>query len=176
MYSTEIEINTKEFRGILDFYVIRKVQEDLKKYGYDYKIFEIFDSVSDIENINMYTVTSIILFSISRYECINKTIVEKEFLDDERDLNKFSEIFNYINRLLEKCMPLKKTEDDYLFEEFDEDIKDKKDWDFDYIEYLWYSVLKRTDDFYKVTPRVFFSQMNIWKEAHKVKDDKVQYL
>ncbi len=175
MYSSEIEINKSEFRGILDFYVLRKVQEDLKQYGYEYKIHELFESISDIEKINMYTITSIILFSVSRYEKINKKIIETEFIEDKRDIEKFSGIFQYINELLEKCMPLKQIEDDDLFEEF-EDEKDKKDWDFDYMEYLWYSVLKRTDDFYKITPKVFFSQMSIWKKVNNVKEEKVQYL
>lgn len=175
MNSALLKINNKEFKGTIDFYVLRKVQEDLVQYGYEFKIFELFESMSDIKNINMYTVTSIILFSISRYSNINEKIVEEEFIKDERDIEKFSYIFEYINKLLEKCMPLKESLDENLFDEED-DFKDKKDWDFEYMEYLWYSVIKRQDDFYRVTPRNFFSQMEIWKKMHKVKEENVKYL
>ncbi|WP_286315885.1 hypothetical protein [Romboutsia ilealis] len=84
-------------------------------------------------------------------------------------------IFEYINKLLEKCMPsIDKTKEiGDLFEE--EDIE-KKDWDFDYMEYLWYSILKRTDDFYKITPKTFFKQMDIWKKMNNVKEENVKYM
>lgn len=174
MHSSKIIINNHKFEGTLDFYVLKKVQEDLLEHGYNYTISDIFKNLSDLENLNMYIVMSLLLNSIVRYSNIDEEELEKEFNKDTLDLNKFNLIFEYINKLLVKCMP-KNTNNEDLFEEED-DIEVKEDWDFEYMEYLWYSILKRQDDFYKVTPKTFFSQMNIYKKMNNVKEDNVKYL
>lgn len=159
----------------MDFYVIKMVQEDLNKHGFDYKVKDIFKSLSDSENMNMYTLASIILNSVIRVENIDEEEVEKSFISATSDLETYVSIFEYINNLLEKCMPSsnKLDEIDDLFEE--EEV-DNKDWDFDYMEYLWYSILKRVDDFYSVTPKIFFKQMDIWKKMNNVREENVNYL
>ena len=175
MYIAKIVLNKKKFKGTLDFCVIKNIQQDLKEHGFDYQVKDIFKSLSDISNINMHTVASIILHSIVRVEHIDEEVVENDFISSTGELSLYVSIFEYINKLLEKCMPsIDKTKEiDDLFEE--EDIE-KKDWDFDYMEYLWYSILKRTDDFYKITPKTFFKQMDISKKMNNVKEENVKYI
>lgn len=176
MYSSKIIIDNKKYIGILDFWALKKVQEDLKELGQELKIHEIFESLSDIKNIKMEAVMSILLFSIVRGSRVETEEVEDKFLKDKFDIDKFNILFEYINSLILKCMPMKSdTNEEELFE-FEEDIKDEEDWDFPYMEYLWYSVLKRTDDFYSITPKNFFSQMDIYKKMNNVKTEKVEYL
>ena len=171
MFSSKIVINNNKFEGILDFWVLKKVQMDLKENGIDYKIHELFQSISDIENIEISIVTSLLLFSIVRYMKIDESIVEKEFLEDELNINKFNTIFLYINKLIINAMPINDNKEDV----FEEDIE-QEDWDFPYMEYLWYSILKRNDDFYSITPKIFFEQMDIYKKMNNVKEENIKYL
>lgn len=176
MYSSQIIIDNKKYIGILDFWVLKKVQEDLKELGQDLRVYEIFKSLSDIENIKMEAVMSILLFSIVRGSKVEVEEVESKFIKDKFDIDKFNALFEYINKLLLKCMPMKKNSKDEDLIEFEDDIEEKEDWDFPYMEYLWYSVLKRTDDFYSITPKNFFSQMDIYKNMNNIKEENVKYL
>lgn len=178
MYSSKININDVKYQGILDFWVLRKVQDDLSDIGLEYKIHELFEGLSDIKNIKMEIIMSILLFSVVRYSNVECEEIEEKFIKDKFDIDKFNKLFDYINNLIKKCMPLNQSNEDDLFEEYiDEDIeKEKEDWDFPFMEYLWYSVLKRTDDFYSVTPKTFFAQMDIYKKMNNVKEDNVKYL
>lgn len=171
MFSSKIVINNNKFEGILDFWVLKKIQNDLNENGIDYKIHELFQKISDIENIDMIIVTSLLLFSIVRYMKIDESIVEKEFLEDELNINKFNTIFSYINKLIINAMPINDNKEDV----FEEDIE-QEDWDFPYMEYLWYSILKRNDDFYSITPKIFFEQMDIYKKMNNVKEENIKYL
>ena len=175
MYSSTIIINKKKFKGILDFGVLKQVQEDLAKLGFEYKIPELFENLSDFKNIDMNIVMSILLFSISRYNNIDNEEIESEFMKEILDLDKFNKLFEYINSLFEKCMP-KNENNEELFEFEDDEIKEKEDWNFPYMEYLWYSVLKRNDNFYSITPKTFFSQMEIYKSVNNIKEENVDYL
>ena len=83
-------------------------------------------------------------------------------------------IFNYINLLFNKCMPKNKNESNILFEEELDSLEE--DWDFAYMEYMWYSVLKRSDDFFKVTPKTFFEQMDIYKKIKNIENEDVDYI
>lgn len=174
MYSSQIIIDNKKYIGILDFWVLKKVQEDLKELGQEVKINEIFEGLSNIENIKMESVMSILLFSIVRGSNVEVEEIEDKFLKDKFDIDKFNILFKYINNLILKCMPMKSNEE-ALFE-FEEDIEEEEDWDFSYMEYLWYSVLKRSDDFYSITPKNFFSQMDIYKKMNNIKEENVKYL
>lgn len=176
MYSSKIIIDNKKYIGILDFWVLKKVQEDLKELGQELKIYEIFEGLSDIENIKMEAVMSIVLFSIIRGSKAEAEEVESKFIKDKFDIDKFNALFEYINSLILKCMPMKKNSKDEDLIEFEDDIEEKEDWDFPYMEYLWYSVLKRTDDFYSITPKNFFSQMDIYKKMNNIKTENVKYL
>ena len=138
MFSSKIIINNNKFEGILDFWVLKKIQNNLKEQDIRYyKIHELFEKMSDIENIDMNIITSLLLFSIVRYMKIDEIIVEKEFLEDKLDLEKFNNIFSYINKLIINAMPMDENKEDIFEEEIEQE-----DWDFPYMEYLWYSVLK----------------------------------
>lgn len=174
MHSCKITINNKKFKGILDFGTLLKVKEDLFYNGYELTIPEIFKSISDINNINMHIVMSILLFSIQRYSNIDEEEIERLVLSKELNLNDFNNIFSYINLLFNKCMPKNKDKSNMLFEEDFESCED--DWDFANMEYMWYSILKRTDDFYKVTPKTFFEQMEMYKKINNIENEEIDYL
>ena len=169
MHSCKITINNKKFKGILDFGTLVKVKEDLLENGYDLTIPEIFKSISDINNLNMHVLMSILLFSISRYADIDEEEIEEIILTENLGLDTFSSIFSYINLLFKRCMPQKQEESNTLFEE--DEINSSDDWDFSHMEYLWYSVLKRNDDFYSVTPKIFFQQMETYKKINRWKNN-----
>lgn len=166
MHSCKIALNNTKFKGILDFGTLLKVKEDLLENGYDFTIPEIFKSISDVNNLNMYALMSILLFSISRYSDIDEEEIEEIILKEDLKLDTFNSIFSYINLLFKRCMPQKQEES--LFEE--------DDWDFSHMEYLWYSVLKRNDDFYKVTPKTFFQQMETYKKMNNIESEDIDYL
>lgn len=173
MHSCKIALNNTKFKGILDFGTLLKVKEDLLENGYDLTIPEIFKSISDVNNLNMYVLMSILLFSISRYSDIDEEEIEEIILNEDLELDTFSSIFSYINLLFKRCMPQKQEES--LFEE-DEINLEEDDWDFSHMEYLWYSVLKRNDDFYKVTPKTFFQQMETYKKMNNIESEDIDYL
>lgn len=173
MHSCKIALNNTKFKGILDFGTLLKVKEDLLENGYDFTIPEIFKSISDVNNLNMYALMSILLFSISRYSDIDEEEIEEIILKEDLKLDTFNSIFSYINLLLKRCMPQKQEES--LFEE-DEINLEEDDWDFSHMEYLWYSVLKRNDDFYKVTPKTFFQQMETYKKMNNIESEDIDYL
>ncbi|MGL5749879.1 MAG: hypothetical protein ACRCXT_05080, partial [Paraclostridium sp.] len=137
---------------------------------------DIFKSLSEIENINMYTVSSIILHSIIRVENLDEEVIEKNFIDSTGNISLYIDSFEYIKSLLDKCIPNSEKYIDDIDDLFEDYETDEKDWDFDYMEYIWYSILKRQDDFYRVTPKNFFKQMDIWKSMNNVKEDNVSYL
>lgn len=173
MHSCKIALNNTKFKGILDFGTLLKVKEDLIENGYDFTIPEIFKSISDVNNLNMYALMSILVFSISRYSDIDEEEIEEIILKEDLKLDTFNSIFSYINLLLKRCMPQKQEES--LFEE-DEINLEEDDWDFSHMEYLWYSVLKRNDDFYKVTPKTFFQQMETYKKMNNIESEEIDYL
>ena len=173
MHSCKIALNNTKFKGILDFGTLLKVKEDLLENGYDLTIPEIFKSISDVNNLNMYALMSILLFSISRYSDIDEEEIEEIILKEDLKLDTFNSIFSYINLLFKRCMPQKQEES--LFEEYEINLEED-DWDFSHMEYLWYSVLKRNDDFYKVTPKTFFQQMETYKKMNNIESEDVDYL
>lgn len=169
MYKTKIELNNIIFEGVLDFYVIRKVQEILKKHGFEHKVYHIFKNISSIEtldeDIGHYTVNALLLQSLNRCG-FDEEYIEQNYCLEEDPIDTFTKVFEYISELIEKCMP--KSED--IEDEYEKPSWwSPKDWDFDDMEYMWYSMLKRTDDFYKITPKNFFKQMDIYKEVNTPK-------
>lgn len=45
------------------------------------------------------------------------------------------------------------------------------DWDIDYFEYIWYSVLNRKEDFYCQTPRYFFKMLDGHRKYNNPQDN-----
>lgn len=180
IYVAKIQLNNRTFKGTLDFYTIIKVLEDLKEYGFEFTVIDIFKEISDLDNLNMYVVASLLLNSIMRYEEISEEVITENFIESVKDPKGFVDIFTYITTLFNKCMPDSTKKSETLEFEFEDEGEDpKEDWDFDYMEYLWYSIIKRTDDFYRVTPRNFFKQLDIYKDVNNIKpkdDEKVEYL
>ena len=122
----------------------------------------------------MHVVMSILLFSIQRYSSIDEEEIEETVLSKDIDIDMFNAIFNYINLLFNKCMPKNKNESNILFEEELDSLEE--DWDFAHMEYMWYSILKRSDDFFKVTPKTFFEQMDIYKRINNIENEEVDYI
>ncbi|WP_219712356.1 hypothetical protein, partial [Clostridioides difficile] len=51
-------------------------------------------------------------------------------------------------------------------------IDDNKDWDLNYLEYMWVSVLKRpSETFFNTTPKKLFSQIEAHKKYNGIKDE-----
>lgn len=178
IYVAKIQLHNRIFRGTLDFYTIIKVLEDLKEHGFEFTVIDIFKEISDLDNLNMYVVASLLLNSIMRYERVSEEVITEHFIEAVKDPKGFADIFTYITTLFNKCIPNATKQSNTLEFEF-EDEETKEDWDFDYMEYLWYSVVKRTDDFYKITPRNFFKQLDIYKDVNNIKpkdDEKIEYL
>lgn len=122
------------------------------------------------------TLCSFLLHSIAR--CSHKTeeeisyIFNNEKLETIEDISKaFQDRFDYINKLIKKCMP--KGEESEFDDSEDIYISKKDGWDFANMEYLWYTILKRSDDFYKSTPKNFFLQMEQFNKAHSKEETTV---
>lgn len=173
MNKSKIIIKDRKFLGTLDFYVIRNVHNDLEDIGINCTYQEMFSFISTFKDLGtdkgQITLCSLLLHSILR--CSH--IAEEEFVElfnsdtseDEMELmNIFQRRFDYINSLFKKCMPPNANEDS----EFDDDIyiSKKDNWDFNHMEYLWYSILKRSDDFYSITPKTFFAQLDELSKAN----------
>lgn len=174
MNKSKLIIHNRKFLGTLDFYVIRKIHEDLEDVGINCTYQEMFRFISSFEDLGtdkgQITLCSLILHSILRCSHIEEEEFVKLFnsdtSEDERELaDIFKSRFDYINSLFKKCMPPNSKEDS----EFDDEdiyVSKKTNWDFNHMEYLWYSVLKRNDDFYGTTPRTFFAQLEEFSKAN----------
>lgn len=42
------------------------------------------------------------------------------------------------------------------------------------MEYMWYSVLRRTDDFYERLPKYIIKMIDIYKKMNNIKDEEVE--
>ena len=167
---TEEEIEKSfSYKAKLDMKCIKLIQRQLKENGIDIKIHEIFNEIS---NLNMKVIAIVVIQSIKR--CSNVT--EEEIMK----VMEFHNSIELINKLIEVSMPLKydsSLNSDNEFED-DEDEFEDGEWDFDYMTYLWYSVLKRNDDFYNITPKYYFKQIELHKKFNGINENenKVEYV
>lgn len=158
------------YKAKLDMKCIKLIQRQLKENGIDVKIHEIFKEIS---NLNMEVAAIIVIQSIKR--CSDVT--EEEIMK----VMEFQYAIELINKLIEVSMPLKydssTLNSDSEFED-DEDELEDRDWDFDYMTYLWYSVLKRSDDFYNITPKYYFKQIELHKKfnGNNENEEKIEYI
>ncbi len=153
-----------KYKGILDMKSIKQIQYELSVKGFNYRIDQLFEEIS---KPNMLVVLEFILQSID--ESSDRLLTE--IIDADLKI-----LFNYINDLLEVSLPKKKHSsiDDFESLELEEE---KQDWDFEFMQYLWYSELKRSDDFWSITPKSFNAQIDIHQKIRGKKDDKkVEYL
>ena len=177
MYKAVFIIDNYKFNGTLDMYVIKKVQEELERCNKNLKVYEIFKRVA---NLDMYCISAIILKSILRCGDISEedflTLYLKDRDEEELKVN-INNSIEFLNELFKKCMPKNLTNgEDDEFEEILDD-KDIKDWDFPYMEYIWTPELKK-NDFWSVTPRNFFEQIEIHRRlsGDKFEDENIEYL
>ncbi len=181
MNKVKFKINDKTLKGTLDFSTICNIHSDLEENGIECAYQEIFYYISSIEKLDTeeghIVLASFLIHSLSRGS--NKTeeyiaeLFNNEKLDSIDDIIlSFQNRFDYISKLFKKCMPLK--ESDSEFEDEDVYISKKDNWDFANMEYFWYTILKRSDDFYKATPKQFFNQMDYYNSINS--KEKIQKL
>ena len=70
-----------------------------------------------------------------------------------------------------KCLPKTKSKEESIFED---DYYDDKDWEFDYMEYIWNSIIGRNDNFWNITPKNYFEQVEIYKKFNNIKTEEVE--
>lgn len=163
METATLELGKNKYKGILDMKCIKKIQYELSKKDFNYRIEQLFEELS---KPNMLVVLEFILQSVK--DPSDSLLVEIINGDLEN-------IFNYINNLLEISLPKKKLSGMDEFESLDID-EQKEDWDFEFMQYLWYSELKRSDDFWSITPKTFNSQIDIHTKMNGKKEDNIEYI
>lgn len=172
MNKVSITISNVKLKGTLDFYVICKIHDDLIENNIDCQIQEIFKYISNIDSLGtiegQITLISFLINSICRCSDFDEEDIADLFNKEPNEtlediMISFQNRFEYINKLIKKCMP-KGVESE--FDDEDVYISKNDGWDFSHMEYLWYSVLKRSDDFYRATPKNFFDQMEQFNKAH----------
>lgn len=164
MYTAKLKLNNKEFLGTLDFLTLKNIQKEFKKeFGEDIKIQDIFKKIADFD---MRIIVIFILETTKKIE--NKTEeINELFLIEEDIEEKFKNIFEYVEEIFLECLPkMEKQESESEFE--DEEEVEVDDWEFEWMEYMWTTTLKRSD-FWNTTPRNFFGQMDIYKKINNVK-------
>lgn len=175
MYKSTLNMDGHSFKGTLDMYTLKKIQEDLLNNGEKTTITNIFFKLSKLD---MLYISSFVQNTLSR---INSSDADKfleiyltEPEDDLDILNRFDSIFTYVNDVIEKCLPKnKKQKEEILFED-DYLLYEDKDWELDYMEYIWNSVIGRNDNFWSITPKNYFEQLNIYKKFNNIKDEEVE--
>ena len=164
MYKSVLEMDGKKFIGTMDMYVLRKIQENLLNEGEKTTIPNIFIKISKFDMLYIF---SFVLNTLSRINEVETQkfleIYLKDIEDDLEVLDRFNSIFAYINDKSEESI----FEDDYL-------LYEDKDWELDYMEYIWNSVIGRNDDFWSITPKNYFEQLNIYKKFNNIKDEEVE--
>lgn len=178
MYTSTIKLSGKKLKGTLDFYVLKKVQQELLSVGLDLRIEQI---LSELLEGNVVVMSSVFIQSIMRL-----TDIEPEELlelknahfkskSSEEWLEKcFEQWFAYFENLCVACLlkSNKKTESE--FEDFPTS-ESEDDFDFAQLEYTWTYVLKR-DDFWSTTLKNFVEQVEIYKRQNQQKTEEIEEL
>lgn len=160
-------IKNFNYKAILDMKCLQLIQQDLKDKQIELKIHEIFTSISEL---NVDVIATVIIQAIKR--CTDKTEYQIMKIMD------FNEALNLVNKLMETCMPMNLKSEEFSNDEFEDDEEDHEDWNFDYMNYIWYSVLKRNDDFESITPKFYFKQIEIHKSFNKIntEEENIEYV
>lgn len=175
MYKSSLTLNGTEYFGTLDFFALKNIQiEFFNEFQEEVKMADIFEKLS---NFDMKMMVVFIMETLSRCGN-NKTDIYKDFSSEQDLLAKFTNCYAYINNLIKKCMPKNKKKSNKFEDEFEDEFEDDiKDWEFDWMEYIWTTTLKR-NDFWNTTPKNFFDQFNIYKKVNKVEDktENIEYI
>lgn len=172
MYTSTLNLDGHEFKGTMDIYSLKKIQEDLLNEGEQTSITNIFIKISEF---NMLYISSFVLNTLARIDKSQSDkfleIYLKYTKDDLEALNRFNSIFTYINDVMMKCLPKTKSKEESIFED---DYYDDKDWELDYMEYIWNSIIGRNDNFWNITPKNYFEQVEIYKKFNNIKTEEVE--
>ena len=174
MYTSTLNLDGHEFKGTMDIYSLKKIQEDLLNEGEQTSITNIFIKISEF---NMLYISSFVLNTLARIDKSQSNKFLEIYLKDTDDLeafNRFNSIFTYINDVMTKCLPkTKESKEESIFED-DYLLYEDKDWELDYMEYIWNSIIGRNDNFWNITPKNYFEQLNIYKKFNNIKDEEVE--
>ena len=174
MYTSTLNLDGHEFKGTMDIYSLKKIQEDLLNEGEQTSITNIFIKISEF---NMLYISSFVLNTLARIDKSQSNKFLEIYLKDTDDLealNRFNSIFTYINDVMTKCLPkTKESKEESIFED-DYLLYEDKDWELDYMEYIWNSIIGRNDNFWNITPKNYFEQLNIYKKFNNIKDEEVK--
>lgn len=183
MYRTTIQFLNQELEGTLDFWVLFKVQQELKKLGRHLTIPQLLQEMGhEVTTSNMQCLFLILLCSLERGSGLK--VAEIERLHDEH-YNQYDTVewkvscylnrFQYIQELVACCFEMKEIdEEESEFEDIP--LSTKKDWDFAWMEYQWTHLLGRQDDFWRVTPKNFTQQVAAHEKFHGINKPKVEVL
>lgn len=168
MYISKLKLNNKEFVGTFTFLTIKNIKETmLNEFNKEITLKELIEGLSEFD---MTFFTVFILETINSSNQYSKEEVLESFTNDSNLIKKFNNAYSYIYDLLNKCLPSNKAIEKYESEFEDEEEEVNSAWDFDYMEYLWSTVLKR-NDFWNTTPRNFFSQLDIHQKLYSSKKE-----
>ena len=174
MHTSTLNLDGHEFKGTMDIYSLKKIQEDLLNEGEQTSITNIFIKISEF---NMLYISSFVLNTLARIDKSQSNKFLEIYLKDTDDLealNRFNSIFTYINDVMTKCLPkTKESKEESIFED-DYLLYEDKDWELDYMEYIWNSIIGRNDNFWNITPKNYFEQLNIYKKFNNIKDEEVE--
>ncbi len=168
----------KTLKGTLDFYVLKKVQQELLSIGMDLRIEQI---LAELLEGNVVVMSSVFIQSIMRL-----TDIEPEELLELKNahfksksgvewLEKcFKQWFAYFENLCVACLPKNDKKIESEFEDFPTS-ESKDDFNFAQLEYTWTYVLKR-NDFWATTLKNFVEQIEIYKCQNQLKTEEVEEL
>lgn len=174
MYTSTLEFEGIKFKGTMDMNSLKSIQEDLLSEGIKTTIPNIFKKISE------YEMTYISSFVLNTLSSINEK-KKDEFLglfltktkDDLQTINRYNSIFSYINDLMARCLPKVESKEESIFED-DDLLYEDKDWELSHMEFMWNSVINRSDNFWNITPKNYFEQFEIYKKFNNIKDEKVE--
>lgn len=148
----------------LDIEVIQKSQYDLNKRGMSMTIPNMIMAISEL---NVEVISILLINSIKKKtECTEIEIMKAINFPNAMDI---------IGELIKISLPNKEVNITKIFDDEEELEEDPIDWDFGYMSYLWYSILKRSDDYLEKTPKEFFEQIKFFeKQANNNKNEIVE--
>lgn len=171
MYTAKIKLNNKEFKGTLTFSTLNNIEKImLKEFKKELSIKDILEGLSNFD----MTIFSVFILETLNCEENSKEDILYNFENDPDILNKFKNGYNYINELIDECLPRIKDigKNESIFEDEEEEIGVSK-WEYDYMEYIWSTLLKR-NDFWNTTPKNFFEQIKIHEKINKTDSSDIQ--
>ena len=178
MYTSTITLNGRKLKGTLDFYVLKKSQQELTKIGLNLRIEQI---LSELLEGNVVVMSTVFIQSITRLtdvepeELLELKTKHFKFKNNDEWLKQcFDEWFSYFENLCLACLPKNEKKAESEFEDFP--ISDSEDdFDFAQLEYTWTHVLKR-DGFWGITLKNFVEQIDIYKRQNQQKTEEIEEL